>query len=134
MLFGRHLVYKVNFEKNLAQVDAKAIELNNLVNDLKRRAAPLMKVRAVWQFFEAERAGNSIDLFAPGGADPIHTFHFGRQPRPNGLCLSDYILPARNGQRDHLALFVVTAGAGVREVAQELKELPEYFMTHATQT
>ena len=25
-----------------------------------------MKVRAVWQFFEAERDGNAIHLFAPG--------------------------------------------------------------------
>jgi 5-methyltetrahydrofolate--homocysteine methyltransferase len=54
-----------------------------------------MKVKAVWQFFEAERDGNSIHLFAPGAASPIHTFHFGRQPRENGLCLSDYILPAK---------------------------------------
>jgi 5-methyltetrahydrofolate--homocysteine methyltransferase len=133
MLFGRHLGYKGNFEKNLAQGEAKALELSNLVDDLKRRAAPLMKVKAVWQFFEAERAGNSIQLFAPGAADPIHTFRFGRQPRENGLCLSDYILPAANGRRDHLALFVVTAGAGVRELAQELKERGEYFMTHGLQ-
>ena len=28
-----------------------------------------MKVRAVWQFFEAERDGNAIHLFAPGGVD-----------------------------------------------------------------
>ena len=40
-----------------------------------------MKVRAVWQFFEAERDGNSIHLFAPGGDAPLHTFHFGRQRR-----------------------------------------------------
>ncbi|MDQ1470405.1 MAG: 5-methyltetrahydrofolate--homocysteine methyltransferase, partial [Bryobacterales bacterium] len=133
MLFGRHLGYKGNFEKNLAQGDAKAIELNNLVDDLKRRAAPLMKVKAVWQFFEAERAGNAIRLFNPGSAHPIHIFQFGRQPRPNGLCLSDYILPAANGQRDHLAIFVVTAGAGVRELAQDLKERGEYFMTHGLQ-
>ena len=104
MLFGRHLGYKGNFEKNLAQGEAKALELNNLVD---RSEAPkprrCMKVKAVWQFFEAERDGNAIHLFAPGGTDPLHTFHFGRQPRANGLCLSDYILPASNGQRDHLA-------------------------------
>src|SRR6185437_6194215 len=46
MLFGRHLGYKGNFEKNLAQGDPKAIDLNNLVNDLKKRAAPLIKVKA----------------------------------------------------------------------------------------
>ena len=133
MLFGRHLGYKGNFEKNLAQGDPKAIDLNNLVNDLKKRAAPLIKVKAVWQFFEAERAGNSINLFEPNAKTPIHTFHFGRQPRANGLCLSDYILPAQNGARDHLAIFVVTAGAGVRELAEDLKAKGEYFMTHGLQ-
>ena len=74
-----------------------------------------MKVKAVWQFFEAERDGNSIHLFAPGARAPLHTFHFGRQRRADGLCLSDYILDAEDGRRDHLALFVVTAGAGIRE-------------------
>ncbi|MES1260939.1 MAG: vitamin B12 dependent-methionine synthase activation domain-containing protein, partial [Acidobacteriota bacterium] len=133
MLFGRHLGYKGNFEKNLAQGEAKAIELNNLVDDLKRRAAPLIKVKAVWQFFEAEREGNAIHLFAPDAPAPLHTFQFGRQPRANGLCLSDYILPAHNGQRDHLALFVVTAGAGIRQLAEELKQNGEYFMAHGLQ-
>ena len=133
MLFGRHLGYKGNFEKDLAQGDSKAIELNNLVEELKREAASYMKVKALWQFFEAERDANAIHLFAPQGASPIHTFYFGRQPRVNGLCLSDYILPAKDGRRDHLALFVVTAGAGVREKAEEMKVRGEYFMAHGLQ-
>ncbi len=41
---------------------------------------------------------------------PLHTFHFGRQPKSDGLCLSDYILDAEDGHRDHLAMFVVTRG------------------------
>jgi 5-methyltetrahydrofolate--homocysteine methyltransferase len=90
-------------------------------------------VKALWQFFEAERDANAIHLFAPQGASPIHTFYFGRQPRVNGLCLSDYILPAKDGRRDHLALFVVTAGAGVREKAEEMKVRGEYFMAHGLQ-
>ena len=78
-----------------------------------------MKVRAVWRFFEAERDGNSIHLFEPGGAAPLHTFHFGRQRARDGLCLSDYVLDPEDGRRDHMALFVVTAGAGIRERAEE---------------
>ena len=92
-----------------------------------------MKVKAVWQFFEAERAGNAIHLFAPGGASPIHIFRFGRQRRDEGLCLSDYILDAADGARDHLAIFVVTAGAGIREHSEELKEAGQYFKAHALQ-
>ncbi len=122
MLFGRHLGYKGNFEKDLARGVPKAIELNAMVNELKIEAARVMKPRALWRFFEAERAGNSIQLFEPGATTPLHTFQFGRQPRPGGLCLSDYILPAKDGQRDHLAIFVVTAGAGIRERSEEMKK------------
>jgi 5-methyltetrahydrofolate--homocysteine methyltransferase len=133
MLFGRHLGYKGNFEKNLAQGEAKALELNTMVEQLKEEAASFMKVKALWQFFEAERDGNAINLFAPGGAQPIHTFYFSRQPRTNGLCLSDYILPASNGKRDHLAMFVVTAGAGIRERSELMKNRGEYFLAHGLQ-
>ena len=127
MLYGRHLGYKGNFEKHLAEHNEKALELYHMVEDLKSEAARYMKVKAVWQFFEAERAGNAIELFAPGGTSPIHTFRFGRQRRDNGLCLSDYILDAADGVRDHVAIFVVTAGAGVREHSEELKEAGLYF-------
>jgi 5-methyltetrahydrofolate--homocysteine methyltransferase len=92
-----------------------------------------MKVKAVWQFFEAERAGNAIRLFAPGGGAPIHTFQFGRQRRDDGLSLSDYILEPVDGTRDHLAIFVVTAGAGIREKSEELKQAGSYFKAHALQ-
>ena len=63
----------------------------------------------------------------------MHTFHFGRQRREDGLCLSDYILDADEQRRDHLALFVVTAGACVRERAEEWKQAGEFFKAHAIQ-
>ncbi len=133
MLYGRHLGYKGHFEKHLAEHNEKALELYHMLEALKHEAARYMKVKAVWQFFEAERAGNSIDLFAPGGASPIHTFRFGRQRRDDGLSLSDYILGPVDGARDHLALFVVTAGAGIREKSEELKQAGLYFKAHALQ-
>ena len=92
-----------------------------------------MRVRAVWQFFEAERDGNSIHLFAPDAGSPIHTFQFGRQRRDEGLCLSDYVLRSRDGQRDHLALFVVTAGQGFAKKSEAAKAAGQYFKAHALQ-
>ena len=92
-----------------------------------------MKVRAVWQYFEAERDGNAIQLFAPGAASPLHTFSFGRQSLSAGLCLSDYVLDAVDGRRDHVALFVVTAGAGIREQSEKAKAAGEFFKAHALQ-
>src|SRR5439155_17324095 len=77
MLYGRHLGYKGNFEKDLAEHNEKALALYHSMEQLKEEAAKFMKVRAVWQFFEAERDGNAIHLFAPSGRTPIHTFQFG---------------------------------------------------------
>ncbi len=133
MLYGRHLGYKGNFEKALAEHEPKALELFHNVEEVKQDAARFMKVKAVWQFFEAERDGNSIRLFAPGGSVPIHSFHFGRQRREDGLSLSDYVLGAEEGRRDHLAMFVVTAGACVRERSEEWKQAGEFFKAHAIQ-
>ena len=133
MLYGRHLGYKGNFEQALAEREAKALELFHQIEGLKQEATRFMKVRAVWQFFEAERAGNSIHLFAPGSAQPLHTFRFGRQRRTDGLCLSDYILEADEGRRDHLAMFVVTAGEGVRDRSEAWKHAGDYLKAHAIQ-
>ena len=133
MLFGRHLGFKGNFEKLLAERDPKALDLFNQVEEVKRRAAEFMKIRAVWQFFEAERDGNSIRLFEPGAANPLHTFNFGRQPKSDGLCLSDYVLDADEGKRDHIAMFVVTAGECVRSHSEEAKQRGEFLLAHALQ-
>ncbi len=127
MLYGKNLGYKGNFEKDLAAHEPKAQELFHRMEELKHEAAGFLKVKTVWQFFEAEREGNAIHLFEKGGASPLHTFQFGRQRREDGLCLSDYVLAAEEGRRDHLALFVVTAGQGVNERAEAWKKDGEFF-------
>ncbi|MBV8829130.1 MAG: methionine synthase [Acidobacteriaceae bacterium] len=135
MLYGRHLGFKGKggFEKSLADRDPKALELFYNVEEVKREAAEFMKVRAVWQFFEIERDGNALRVFKPGDARPVEAFQFGRQAKSDGLCLSDYALDPRDGKRDHLVLFVVTAGEGVIAHSQAAKESGEYFRAHALQ-
>ncbi|MBE7543927.1 MAG: methionine synthase [Bryobacteraceae bacterium] len=134
MLYGRHLGYKGSFEKGLHERDPKALELFHQMEEVKRLAAEFMKVRVVWQYFEAEREGNRVQLFEGGAASPVHTFEFGRQAKDDGLCLSDYILgPDENGRRDHLAMFVCTAGEGVRARSEEAKAKGEFFLAHALQ-
>ncbi|HEX6894730.1 MAG TPA: vitamin B12 dependent-methionine synthase activation domain-containing protein, partial [Bryobacteraceae bacterium] len=133
MLYGRHLGFKGNFEKLLAERDPKALKLFHDVEEVKAGAARFMKVKAVWRFFEAERDANAIHLFEPGAPAPLHTFQFGRQPKADGLCLSDYILDAEEGRRDHLVMFVVTAGSQVREESDRAKQAGEFFKAHALQ-
>ena len=133
MLYGRHLGFQGNFEKALGERDRKALDLFHAVEEVKREAAAFMKIRAVWQFFEAEPDGDTIHLFAPGGDSPLHSFRFPRQDKEDGLALSDYVLPADEFGRDHLALFVVTAGEGIRARAEAAKQAGEYFKSHALQ-
>ncbi len=133
MLYGKHLGFRGSFEKRLSEHDQKAVELFHQVEEVKRWASEFMKVRAVWQFLEAERAGNSVHLFEPGAASPVHTFQFGRQARPDGLSLSDYVLDPVDDRRDHIAVLVVTAGEGIRERAEAAKVAGEFFRSHAIQ-
>ncbi|MGB2589701.1 MAG: methionine synthase [Candidatus Acidiferrum sp.] len=133
MLFGRHLGYKGDFEKRLAERESKAVELFEKVEEVKQEAAQLLKVRAVWQFFEAESSGEELHLFGPGSESPVHSFKFARQRQGDFLCLSDYVLPPQRGKRDHIALFVVTAGEGVRQHSEKAKNEGYYFKSHAMQ-
>jgi 5-methyltetrahydrofolate--homocysteine methyltransferase len=133
MLYGRHMGYRGDFEKRFAERDAKAVELYESMEEVKREAAEFLKPRAVWQFFEAESDGEAMHLFAPGGAEPVHTFRFPRQRLGDFLCLSDYVLPPLDGKRDHIALFVVTAGEGVRERSERAKNEGYYFKSHGMQ-
>ena len=133
MLYGRHMGFRGDFEKRFAERNAKAVELFESMEEVKREAAEFMKPRAVWQFLEAEAEGDAMHLFALGGAAPVHTFRFPRQRIGDFLCLSDYVLPPQNGQRDHIALFVVTAGEGVRERSEKAKNDGYYFKSHGLQ-
>jgi len=133
MLYGRHLGFKGNFEKLLADRDLTALVLFQKMEEVKRDAATFMIPRAVWQFFQAERDGNTIHLFTPGATSPVESFHFGRQAKADGLCLSDYVLDSGDGHRDHIALFVVTAGEGVMAHSADAKNRGEYFKAHALQ-
>ncbi len=133
MVYTHHLGFRGNFEKKLADRDPKALELFDLVEDLKEEAAKFMKVKAVWRFLEAAGEGNKIHIFEPGAAEPSHCFTFPRQRREDGLCLSDYVMSSDNGVRDSLAAFVVTAGEGIRERALEYKDRGEYLKSHGIQ-
>ena len=133
MLYGRHMGYRGDFEKHLAAREAKAVELFNEMEEVKNEAATFMKVRAVWQFFETEPDGDAVHLFAPASKEPLHTWRFKRQKTGDQLCLADYVLPPQKGKRDHIAVFVVTAGEGIRDRAEKAKHDGYYFKSHGLQ-
>jgi 5-methyltetrahydrofolate--homocysteine methyltransferase len=141
MLFGKHLGFRGRFVDALAAGDVKAKELEAKIEAVKAECrAGAMSAHAVWQFFEAEGDGNRIHIF--GGDDrtrPIATFAFPRQRKPDGVSLADLVLPPqRDAQgriiaRDHIGIFVTTAGAGIRELAARAKDAGEYLRSYALQ-
>ncbi|MGB7844175.1 MAG: vitamin B12 dependent-methionine synthase activation domain-containing protein, partial [Candidatus Acidiferrum sp.] len=133
MLYGRHMGYRGDFEKHLAAREGKAVELYNGMEEVKKEATTFMRVRAVWQFFEAEANGEALRLFAPGEKVPLLTWKFKRQKVGDQLCLSDYVLAPKAGNRDHIAVFVVSAGKGIRERAEKAKQDGYYFKSHGLQ-
>jgi 5-methyltetrahydrofolate--homocysteine methyltransferase len=143
MLYGRHLGLRGKFTELLASGDRLARELEETIDRVKKECrVGAMNVRVVWQFFEAEPEGNAINLFAGHPREttssapdsPVATLSFPRQRKEDGLALSDLVLPAGSGQRrDHIALFVTTAGEGIREIAEQAKQAGEYLRSYALQ-
>jgi 5-methyltetrahydrofolate--homocysteine methyltransferase len=133
MLYGKHLGLRGGFDRLIADNDPKAVALVELIGGLQREAKAWMRVAEVWRFVEAEADGNRIHLFEPGAAAPFLGFEFPRQPKEDGLCLADYVLPPAAGRRDAVAFFVVSAGHGVRERAAAERDRGEYLRSHAIQ-
>ncbi|HXG94910.1 MAG TPA: methionine synthase [Blastocatellia bacterium] len=141
MLYGRHMGLRGRFNELISAGDARAVELEKKIARVKDECrAGAMRVRVVWQFFEAEPDGNRIKIFAgENSSEPAAVFQFPRQRKPDGLALSDYVLPPeRDAQgriikRDHIAMFVTTAGEGIRALAEDAKQQGEYLRSYALQ-
>ncbi|HEY0097174.1 MAG TPA: vitamin B12 dependent-methionine synthase activation domain-containing protein, partial [Archangium sp.] len=94
-----------------------------------------MEARAVFQFFKAGSDGNRIVLFDGNTGAQAAVFDFQREARAGGVCLADFVTPLKGGEPlDNLAMFVTTAGAGVRRLSDELKAQGEFFKMHAVQS
>ena len=133
MLYGRHLGLRGSFTRLLEEGDVKAEKLQDVIESLKDEVEQWMRVRAVWRFYEAAPDGEAITLFEPGSEVAAHRFEFGRQERPGGLSLADFVLPPSADVRDSIALFVVGAGEEVPERSTAAKEAGEYLESHAIQ-
>ncbi len=128
MLFGKHLGLKGAVKQLEAKHDPKLAMLKEVVGEIQEVARQgAMHARAVWQFFPARSSGNSLQLLDSNSGDPLVTWDLPRQPGADGLCLSDYVLPAG----DRIALFVTTAGDGVTTQVHEWKEEGEFLKSHA---
>lgn len=132
MLYGRHMGLR-DVRRKLAEGDAKAARVEAAIDDVKALArAGAMRIEAVWRFYRAVSEGNRVTLLGEDGREAA-TFEFPRQRRDDGLCLADYVLPRRGDETDHVALLVATAGAGIRGLAERLKDEGRFVRCHAIQ-
>lgn len=139
MLFGHHLGVKGNVEKLLAQGDHRATQIKETWEELWQEIIQkqLLEPKGLYQFFPVQSKDNQIFLYESLslGSQLLvkQIFTFPRQAQEPHLCLSDFVRDVSSQEIDSLALFAVTAGKGVRELAQEWKEQGHYLRSHLLQ-
>jgi 5-methyltetrahydrofolate--homocysteine methyltransferase len=84
----------------------------------------LLIARGVYGLFEANAAGDDVELYAHG--KPLEKFHFLRQQanrEGNEPCrsLADFIAPKETGLRDSMGAFAVTSGIGLERLVKQFK-------------
>ncbi len=128
MLYNRHLGFQGDFAAKLAAADATAAKIDAALEELKAEARTRLSAAAVWRWFRAEGDGDVLRLLGSDG--PALQWTLPRQADA-GLALPDYVRGSGGG--DHVALFAVTAGTGIREWAEELKDAGDFLKSHALQ-
>jgi 5-methyltetrahydrofolate--homocysteine methyltransferase len=133
MLLGKHLGVKGSIQRLLAEGDPKTVEINGVVEELEREAVAhgWLEANAVYRFFEARASGDDLILSREGREGA--RFQFPRQRDGERLCLADYVRDVASAEPDYVAMFAVTCGAGVRQLAERWKEEGRYLRSHAIQ-
>ncbi|PLT45834.1 5-methyltetrahydrofolate--homocysteine methyltransferase [Paenibacillus pasadenensis] len=136
MLLGHHLGVRGKVEELLAQRDEKVVALKETVDGILAEAARdgIIQAHGMYRFFPAQSDGNDIVVYDPQDqATVLKRFSFPRQQVEPHLCLADYLRSVESGEMDYVGFLVVTAGAGVRDLAGEWKDKGDYLRSHALQ-
>ena len=136
MLFGKHLGLRGDIAKLVGAGDERARGLHDFMERLKQQVVreKLLRLNAVWRFFPAQSDGEALLVYDPEapGQKVLERFEFPRQAVAPRRCISDWVEPV-GGRMDSVAFFTVTAGPGVRELAERWKEQGDYLRSHAVQ-
>ncbi|MDQ0217876.1 methionine synthase [Peribacillus cavernae] len=134
MLLGHHLGLKGKVDQLLKQGDERTISLHNLTDELAAflRENKDYSLNGVYQFFPAQSEGNKVLVYHPEKTDEVlETFDFPRQETSPYLCLADYVKSVSSGEMDYVGMFVVTAGNGIRALAEQWKRDGDFLKSHA---
>ena len=89
-----------------------------------------LELQAVYGYWPALADGDTVVVYDPGDIDrELGRFTFPRQSEQNRLCLADYVRPTdrvADGERDVVALQIVTTGPGASLRSNELQAAGEY--------
>src|SRR4051812_36468121 len=93
-----------------------------------------LRPRALLGYFPCNADGNELVVFDPEDRDrELTRLVFPRQPKHDRICLADFYRPLDSGERDVVALQVVTAGSEVTELMAKLEadgEFAEQLFVH----
>jgi 5-methyltetrahydrofolate--homocysteine methyltransferase len=133
MLLGKHLGVRGSVKRLLEAGDVKTRDLARRVATLQDAAVTrgLLRPAGVYRFFRVCGRGDRAVLLDPAARE-LAALPFARQQRPPRACAADWV-SADPAAGDTVALFVVTAGAGVRERAGALREAGELLDSIALQ-
>lgn len=98
----------------------------------------LLEPRAIYGYFACNSQGDDLIVYSgPQSKEEFVRFHFPRQKSVKRLCISDFYNPVESGQRDVLALQIVTMGKVAADFSANLyaKNLySDYFYFHGFST
>lgn len=137
MLLGHHLGLRGSVEGLLKSGDDKAVSLKATVDALLQEAVTdgIITANAMYRFFPAQSSGNDIIIYDPEDHTKVlKTFNFPRQRVEPYLCLSDFLKSVDSGVMDYVGFLVVTAGHGIRDRSEEMKNRGDYLRSHALQS
>jgi 5-methyltetrahydrofolate--homocysteine methyltransferase len=121
MLFGKHLGVRGSVRRLLEAGDEKVTELKRRVEALQDAAVTRkwLRLAGVYRFFRAYGRGDTVVIQDPSGRE-LTALPFMRQARAPHGCAADWVHPDPEA-KDTVAIFVVTAGIGVRGRALDLR-------------
>jgi 5-methyltetrahydrofolate--homocysteine methyltransferase len=121
MLFGKHLGVRGSVRRLLEAGDERVTELKRRVEALQDAAVSRqwLRLAAVFRFFRACGRGDQVVILNPDGRE-LAALPFMRQGKPPHACAADWVHPDL-AAGDTVAMFVVTAGIGVRAHATDLR-------------
>jgi 5-methyltetrahydrofolate--homocysteine methyltransferase len=144
----------------LEKSEPSAVDVYRKVQEVMQeyKATEAMAPSALYRFFRAGSLGDTLYLANPSGVSTstlssahgtnksaqdgtkgseVIALPLPRQNKKEGLCLTDYLRPVLPSQltqpeslEDSMAIFVVSVGKGVRELAEQLKQRGDYLKSH----